>query len=98
MAATVLTFFTDLYPNVMVSSTDAAYNLTVQNASSAPYALKVMTIVAIIFLPIVMIYQGWTYHVFRKRLASPAGSEPLPSTSPSGPSSAAAQGGTPVES
>jgi len=70
MAATVLTFFTDLYPNVMVSSTDAAYNLTVQNASSAPYALKVMTIVAVIFLPVVMIYQGWTYHVFRKRLAS----------------------------
>ena len=71
MAATVLTFFIDLYPNVMVSSTDAAYNLTVQNASSAPYALKVMTIVAVIFLPVVMIYQGWTYHVFRKRLASP---------------------------
>jgi cytochrome d ubiquinol oxidase subunit II len=97
MAATVLTFFTDLYPNVMVSSTDAAYNLTVQNASSAPYALKVMTIVAIVFLPVVMIYQGWTYHVFRKRLASPAGSEPPPSASPSGPSPAAA-GGTPVES
>jgi len=97
MAATVLTFFTDLYPNVMVSSTDAAYNLTVQNASSAPYALKVMTIVAVVFLPVVMIYQGWTYHVFRKRLASPAGSEPPPSTSPSG-SSPAAAGGTPVES
>jgi cytochrome d ubiquinol oxidase subunit II len=97
MAATVLTFFTDLYPNVMVSSTDAAYNLTVPNASSAPYALKVMTIVAIVFLPVVMIYQGWTYHVFRKRLASPAGPEPPPSASPSGPSPAAA-GGTQVES
>jgi cytochrome d ubiquinol oxidase subunit II len=97
MAATVLTFFIDLYPNVMVSSTDAAYNLTVQNASSAPYALKVMTIVAIVFLPVVMIYQGWTYHVFRKRLGTPAGSEPPPSASPSGPSPAAA-GGTPVES
>jgi cytochrome d ubiquinol oxidase subunit II len=56
----------------MVSSTDTAYNLTVQNASSAPYALKVMTIVAVVFLPVVMIYQGWTYHVFRKRLLSPA--------------------------
>jgi len=53
--------------------------------------------VAIVFLPVVMIYQGWTYHVFRKRLASPAGSEPPPSASPSGPSPAAA-GGTPVES
>ena len=97
MAATVLTFFIDLYPNVMVSSTDAGYNLTVQNASSAPYALKVMTIVAIIFLPAVMIYQGWTYHVFRKRLMTPAGPERRPSASPSGPSPAAA-GGTPVES
>jgi len=81
MAATVLTFFIDLYPNVMVSSTDAAYNLTVQNASSAPYALKVMTIVAIIFLPAVMIYQGWTYHVFRRRLMTPAAAGGAPGAS-----------------
>jgi cytochrome d ubiquinol oxidase subunit II len=97
MAATVLTFFIDLYPNVMVSSTDAAYNLTVQNASSAPYALKVMTIVAVIFLPAVIVYQGWTYHVFRKRLASPAGAAEPSTGSPGGPSPAPA-GGAPVGS
>jgi cytochrome d ubiquinol oxidase subunit II len=97
MAATVLTFFIDLYPNVMVSSTDAAYNLTVQNASSAPYALKVMTVVAVIFLPAVIVYQGWTYHVFRKRLASPAGAA-APSTGSPGGRSPAPAGGAPVGS
>jgi len=97
MAATVLTFFIDLYPNVMVSSTSTAYNLTVQNASSAPYALKVMTVVAVIFLPVVMVYQGWTYHVFRKRLATPAATTTRSSPSPPGPSPAEA-GGAPVES
>jgi cytochrome d ubiquinol oxidase subunit II len=66
----VLTIFMDLYPRVMVSSTNAADSLTVANASSSPYALKVMTIVALIFLPLVLIYQGWTYHVFRKRLST----------------------------
>jgi len=70
MGATVLSIFIDLYPNVMVSSTNAAYNLTVTNASSSPYALKVMTVVAVIFLPIVLIYQAWTYHVFRKRIGT----------------------------
>jgi cytochrome bd-type quinol oxidase subunit 2 len=71
MAATVLTIFIDLYPRVMVSSTNPAYSLTVTNASSSPYALKVMTVVAVIFLPVVLIYQAWTYHVFRRRIASP---------------------------
>jgi cytochrome d ubiquinol oxidase subunit II len=69
MAATVLTIFIDLYPNVMVSSTDAASSLTVQNSSSSPYTLKLMTIVAVVFLPLVLVYQGWTYHVFRRRVA-----------------------------
>ena len=70
MAATVLTIFIDLYPRVMVSSTDPSYSLTVTNASSSPYALKVMTVVAVIFLPVVMIYQAWSYHVFRKRIGT----------------------------
>ncbi len=51
IAASVGSIFIDLYPNVMVSSTNAAYNLTVHNAASGGYALKVMTIVAAIFLP-----------------------------------------------
>ncbi len=64
----VATLFTGLFPNVMPSSLDAAYNLTVTNASSTEYTLKVMTVVAVIFTPIVLIYQGWTYYVFRRRI------------------------------
>ncbi|MBI1349526.1 MAG: cytochrome d ubiquinol oxidase subunit II [Actinomycetales bacterium] len=66
----VTTLFVGLFPNVMVSSTDAAYNLTVTNASSQSYTLTVMTIVAVIFTPIVLIYQGWTFWVFRKRIST----------------------------
>ncbi len=68
IAATVGSIFIDLYPNVMVSSTSAAYNLTVDNAASGHYALTVMTVVAVIFFPLVLIYQGWSFHVFRGRL------------------------------
>ena len=54
----------------MVSSIDAAYNLTITNASSQQYTLTVMTIVAVIMTPIVLLYQGWTYWVFRKRIST----------------------------
>jgi cytochrome d ubiquinol oxidase subunit II len=63
-----VSIFVALYPNVMVSSTNAAYNLTVSNSSSAKYALTVMTVVAILFTPLVLLYQGWSYHVFRARV------------------------------
>ncbi len=66
----VATLFGDLWPNVLPSSTAAAYSLTVNNASSAHYTLVVMSWVALIFTPIVLGYQGWTYWVFRKRLTS----------------------------
>ena len=66
--AAVATLFTSLYPRVMVSDPDFGSSLTVENASSSPYALKVMTIAALILVPIVLIYQGWTYYVFRRRL------------------------------
>jgi len=66
--AAVATLFTSLYPRVMVSSTDFANSLTLSNASSADYTLKVMTVVAVIVLPIVLLYQGWTYYVFRARV------------------------------
>ncbi len=62
------TIFMDLYPRVMPSSLGSANDLTVWNASSAHYTLKVMTIVALIFTPLVLAYQGWTYWVFRKRV------------------------------
>ncbi|WP_430788836.1 cytochrome d ubiquinol oxidase subunit II [Actinoplanes sp. G11-F43] len=64
----VAALFTTLFPNVMPSSLDPADSLTVINASSTPYTLTVMTWVAVAFTPIVLIYQGWTYWVFRKRL------------------------------
>lgn len=63
------TMFLIMYPNVMISSINPAYNLTITNASSTPYTLAVMTIVALIFTPVVLIYQVWSYRVFRKRLS-----------------------------
>jgi len=71
IALAVVALFLHLYPNVMPSSTNAAYSLTVANASSTDLTLTIMTVVAVIFTPIVLIYQGWTYWVFRKRVASP---------------------------
>jgi cytochrome d ubiquinol oxidase subunit II len=69
MAASIVAIFTGLYPNVMVSSTNAAYNLTVHNTASGAYSLKVMTVVVVIFLPFVLAYQTWTYYVFRRRVS-----------------------------
>ena len=74
--AAVATLFTSLYPRVMVSSPDFANSLTVDGAASSHYALQVMSVVALIFVPLVLLYQGWTYHVFRARVV---GDEP-PST------------------
>jgi cytochrome d ubiquinol oxidase subunit II len=71
---TVATLFTSLYPRVMVSSPDFANSLTVQSTASAHYSLAVMTVVAAIFVPLVLLYQGWTYHVFRARVGGAAGS------------------------
>jgi cytochrome bd ubiquinol oxidase subunit II len=65
----VATVFTSLYPRVMVSSPDFGNSLTVDGASSAHYTLVLMTVVAAIFVPLVLVYQGWTYHVFRARVA-----------------------------
>jgi cytochrome d ubiquinol oxidase subunit II len=65
---TLVSFFMALYPRLMVSSWGAIYDLTVKNASSSPYTLKIMTIVAVIFVPIVLVYQAWSYRVFRKRI------------------------------
>ena len=65
----VFTIFGMLYPRVMVSSLNPEWSLTIQNAASSPYTLKLMTTVTLIFLPIVLIYQAWTYWIFRKRLA-----------------------------
>jgi cytochrome d ubiquinol oxidase subunit II len=66
----VFALFVTLFPDVMPSSIAAANSLTVHNAASTPYTLKVMTWVAVAFTPIVLAYQGWTYWVFRKRLTA----------------------------
>ncbi len=58
-----------LYPNLVPSRTDPDYSLTIFNSSSSIYTLKIMTVVAVIFMPIVVAYQIWTYRVFRNRLS-----------------------------
>jgi cytochrome d ubiquinol oxidase subunit II len=65
----VFGLFVTLFPDVMPSTIADANSLTVHNASSTPYTLKVMTWVAVFFTPLVLLYQGWTYWVFRKRLS-----------------------------
>ena len=70
LAFAVITLFTALYPNVMPSSLLESASLTINNASSTPYTLKVMTYVAVVLTPIVLLYQGWTYWVFRKRISA----------------------------
>ncbi len=70
IAFSLATLFMIMYPRVMISSLNPAWSLTIYNASSSPYTLRVMTIVALIFVPIVLAYQGWSYWVFRKRIES----------------------------
>jgi cytochrome d ubiquinol oxidase subunit II len=68
LATTVSAIFVGLFPRVMISSVDKAYNLTVYNAASGAYSLKVMTIVALTILPFVLGYTIWSYIVFKKRV------------------------------
>jgi len=69
IALAVVALFAALFPDVMPSSTDAAYSLTTTNASSTEYTLQIMTVVAVVFTPLVLLYQGWTYWVFRRRVS-----------------------------
>jgi cytochrome d ubiquinol oxidase subunit II len=70
IALAVAGLFFALFPNVMPSTTADAFSLTTTNASATGYTLTVMTWVAVIFTPIVLVYQGWTYWVFRKRIST----------------------------
>jgi cytochrome d ubiquinol oxidase subunit II len=63
-----ITYFMTMFPRVMISSTNPDYSLTIYNASSSPYTLKVMSVVALIFVPVVLAYQIWSYWVFRQRV------------------------------
>jgi cytochrome d ubiquinol oxidase subunit II len=69
IAFAIVTIFMTLFPRVMISSLNPEWSLTIYNASSSQYTLSVMTVVALIFVPIVLLYQGWTYWVFRKRIS-----------------------------
>jgi cytochrome d ubiquinol oxidase subunit II len=71
IAGVVAIIFLSLYPNVMVSSTNNAYSLTVSGTASSHYALTTMTVVAVIFTPLVLGYQAWSYHVFKGRIIGP---------------------------
>ena len=68
IAFAIVMLFGSLYPDVLPSTIDPAYSLTVDNASSADYTLKVMTVVALVMTPVVLLYQAWTYWIFRKRV------------------------------
>ncbi|MEU7138934.1 cytochrome d ubiquinol oxidase subunit II [Nocardia sp. NPDC046473] len=68
VAAATTLLFGSLFPNVLPSTIDAAFNLTIHNASSTPYTLRVMSWAAVLVTPVVLVYQGWTYWVFRKRI------------------------------
>ncbi len=77
IVATVAMFFLTLFPNVMPSTLNPEWSLTVTNASSSPYTLKIMTWLAVIATPLVLLYQGWTYWVFRKRIGTQHIADPV---------------------
>lgn len=68
IAFTFCALFADLWPNALPSTTTSANDLTLAAAASTPYTLKVMTVVAVLLVPVILAYQGWTYWVFRARL------------------------------
>lgn len=68
LASVVALIFNGLFPRVMISSISPEYSLLISDASSTPYTLKTMSIVAITLLPFVLAYQGWTYYSFKKRI------------------------------
>ncbi|MFJ9520269.1 cytochrome d ubiquinol oxidase subunit II [Kitasatospora sp. NPDC101801] len=70
VTAAVAMLFLALFPDVMPSTLNPEWSLTVSNAASSAYTLKLMTIVAAIFTPLVLLYQSWTYWVFRKRIGT----------------------------
>lgn len=83
VALAVLALFTALFPDVMPASNDPANSLTIANASSSEYTLTVMSWTALVFLPLILLYQGWTYWIFRKRV-SRASIQAATGTAPSG--------------
>ncbi|HEY4990835.1 MAG TPA: cytochrome d ubiquinol oxidase subunit II [Nakamurella sp.] len=79
----VASLFATLYPRLLVSTTAPENTLTVANSTASAYSLQVMSIVALVMVPLVLLYQGWTYYVFRARIRTPPepAADPVPSTS-----------------
>jgi cytochrome d ubiquinol oxidase subunit II len=91
IASVVGSIFFELFPRVMVSSTNSAYNLTVSNSASPSYTLKVMTVVAVIFFPLILLYQGWSLYIFRKRISGGPSTEVAAAAEPDVPSASPRQ-------
>lgn len=68
IAFATTTVFLIMFPRVMISTLDPTFSLTIYNAASNPYTLRVISIITLIFLPLVLVYQGWSYWIFRKRI------------------------------
>ena len=68
VVCTTVGFFAGLFPRLMVSSLMPEWSLTIYNASSSELTLQIMTVAALCLVPVVLIYQGWTYWIFRKRV------------------------------
>ena len=72
VAAVVVLLFGSLYPNLLPSTLNPEWSVTIYNGSSTPYTLKIMTWASLTLLPLVLLYQGWTYWVFRRRISAEA--------------------------
>lgn len=70
IAFTTITVFSGLFPKIMLSTLNPEWSLDIYNAASSQYTLKLMTIVAFSLVPVVLLYQGWTFYVFRKRITN----------------------------
>lgn len=77
VAAAVILLFGSLFPNLVPSTLNPDWSLTIYNGSSSPYTLKIMTWAALIFAPLVVVYQGWTYWVFSKRISAERIPDPI---------------------
>lgn len=71
LVTVVVLLFQGLFPRVMISSISSKYDLLIENASSSPYTLKIMSIIAISLVPFVLAYTAWAYYIFRKRITLP---------------------------
>ena len=78
IALGVAGLFLALFPDVMPTTLTGGASLTTANAAATAYTLKIMTVVAVVFTPVVLLYQGWTYWVFRKRITIHHIPEPTP--------------------